>query len=173
MGKDDNSAGFTVIPLQQGKTYRCYNGQIITVESFTTPTGLTMFRPWDMRVHLNDYYPLPARPYEGYTFSRCGICNEDADFDILEEVVATVDLNKCKGGERLVSRHGWVLTYIGKRPNSICADVYPHTVLYPNGQEGSRCDDGYVFKSKRLIDDIDIVEVLEGIPRYIKEPNII
>jgi len=173
MGEDKNKVGFTIIHLQHGKTYRCYNGQIITVEAFTTPTGLTMFRPWDMRVHLNGCCPLPKRPYEGYAFARYGICNEDADFDIQEEVVATVDLNKCKGGERLVSRHGWICTYIGKRTNSICADAYPHAVLYPNGQEGTRCDDGFVFKSKRMIDDIDIVEVLEGIPRYIKDPNII
>lgn len=70
-----------------------------------------------------------------------------------------IDLSKCKSGDKLISKHGLVLTYIEKLPD---ADYYDHLVMYPNGSYGSRTNDGYVFKNeeRRLQEDNDIVEII-------------
>lgn len=75
-----------------------------------------------------------------------------------------VDLNTCVPGQKLRSRHGWIMTYKGKDINkSYC----PHMVIYPNGGAcGSRTDDGFVYSSPDNRDsdiDHDIVEILSEI----------
>ena len=70
----------------------------------------------------------------------------------------TVDLNTCVKGQKLRSKHGMILTYVGPSGNSF----YPHEVRYPQGGYGSRTHDGFTFSnpSKRLEEDNDIVEIL-------------
>jgi len=71
-----------------------------------------------------------------------------------------VNLNTCKPGQRLVGKHGVILTYVRKL---ISGNTYPHEVKYPNGSYGTRTDDGFVFRnpSKRMEVDEDIVEILD------------
>lgn len=68
------------------------------------------------------------------------------------------DMNQCVVGSKLVSVHGTILTYLGK--NGPLA--YPHRVRYPDGSEGTRTDDGYVFKTRRLPTDEDITGFAQG-----------
>ena len=64
-----------------------------------------------------------------------------------------VDLNTCKPGDKLVSKHGAILTYVGKN------DYYDHNVLYSNGSAGTRTNDGFVYRNpdKRLHQDHDTI----------------
>ena len=70
-----------------------------------------------------------------------------------------VDLNTCKPGDKLLSKHGMVLTYVSKLPPGC---FYEHEVQYPNGSIGTRMSDGFTYKtaSRRLETDHDIVEIL-------------
>jgi len=68
-----------------------------------------------------------------------------------------INLNNAKSGQKLLSKHGMVLTYLGKNNDLI----YPHLVEYPDGGTGSRTDDGFVYKNARLPGDHDIVEILD------------
>lgn len=76
-----------------------------------------------------------------------------------------IDLRTCKPGDKLRSKHGLILTYVGPNPYGT-ADVYPHHVKYPYdktyGSEsyGTRTDDGFVMRTNRLDSDHDIVEVI-------------
>lgn len=69
-----------------------------------------------------------------------------------------VDLNKCKKGDKLLSKHGTILTYVMKLDPRY---YYSHVVRYPNGSSGTRIDDGHVYKNpkQRLDSDEDIVLV--------------
>lgn len=60
-----------------------------------------------------------------------------------------VDLNTCKPGDKLLSKHGEILTYVGKCDET---NYYDHNVLYANGSPGTRMNDGFVYKNpdKRL-----------------------
>lgn len=71
-----------------------------------------------------------------------------------------VDLNQCKPGDKLRSKHGMILTYIRKLPKG---SYYSHQVKYPSGALGSRTNDGYVMcnPDKRLKSDHDIVEIIK------------
>lgn len=68
-----------------------------------------------------------------------------------------IDLNTCKSGQKLRTKHGTILTYVGKMP---VGSHYPHEIKYPNGSSGTRCDDGFVFYKNRLDSDEDIVEII-------------
>lgn len=68
-----------------------------------------------------------------------------------------IDLNTCVKGQKLKSKHGLILTYVGKLPPE---NYYQHKVKYPDGSFGTRTDDGMVFKNKPLPEDHDIVEIL-------------
>lgn len=70
--------------------------------------------------------------------------------------MSSVDLRKCKPGDKLLSKHGIVLEYVFHEPGA----PYPHRVKYPDGSMGTRLDDGHVFGKKRLPEDHDIVEIL-------------
>jgi len=63
------------------------------------------------------------------------------------------DMNQCKIGDLIVSRHGMILVYEGE----IGVLNYPHRVRYPDGGKGSRCHDGFVYLSNRLDTDHDII----------------
>ena len=67
-----------------------------------------------------------------------------------------IDLRKCKKGDKLISKHGETLTYVEHRPE----EYFPHIVEYSDGSGGSRTDEGWVGRNKRLETDHDIVEVI-------------
>jgi hypothetical protein len=67
-----------------------------------------------------------------------------------------IDLRKCVPGQKLRTKHGTILEYLG--PSDSLS--YPHLIRYPNGSEGTRCDDGFTYKFKRMDEDEDVVEIL-------------
>ena len=67
----------------------------------------------------------------------------------------SIDLRTCKAGDKLLSCHGVILTYVGYKQGA----AYPHEVEYPDGGYGSRLDNGQVFGNNRLPTDEDIVEI--------------
>ncbi len=71
-----------------------------------------------------------------------------------------IDLNNCKPGQKLKSKHGMILTYVGPTEKG---NYYDHYVQYPNGSRGTRCNDGFVYRNpgSRLPEDHDIVEILD------------
>lgn len=68
-----------------------------------------------------------------------------------------VDLRKCKPGDKLKSRHGVILTYIGPCPKD---DYMDHEVRYPNGSRGTRTHAGFVFRRSRRPEDQNIAEII-------------
>ena len=70
-----------------------------------------------------------------------------------------VDLRTCKPGDKLLTKHGTILFYVGPLPKN---NYYDHQIRYSNGGGGTRIHDGHVFRnaSKRLESDEDIVEIL-------------
>ena len=73
-----------------------------------------------------------------------------------------IDLRNCKPGDKLLSKHGLLLEYVGPLLEE---DYFDHAVKYPNispyfGSSGTRTHDGFVFRKKRLEEDHDIVEIL-------------
>jgi len=69
----------------------------------------------------------------------------------------SIDLRTCKPGQKLRSRHGNYLTYVGcTKPG----DFYHHVVRYADGSTGTRTHDGHVFFSARDPKDEDIVEII-------------
>jgi hypothetical protein len=70
-----------------------------------------------------------------------------------------VDLSICKPGDILISKHGLKLTYVKKLDPTW--EYYDHLVQYPNGSYGSRTNEGFVFRNKRLPEDHDIVEIVQ------------
>lgn len=81
-----------------------------------------------------------------------------------------VDLSTCVPGQRLISSHDIILTYVGRIPETDnCYKCgYVHVVRYPNGNCGTRTNDGYVYAtpSKRLPEDHDIVEIMNHDDTY-------
>lgn len=73
-----------------------------------------------------------------------------------------VDLSTCQPGQKLRSKHGIILTFVGPNPYNHSKDWYPYFVEYPSGGHGSRTRDGFAFKNEaaRLPTDHDIVEIL-------------
>jgi len=67
-----------------------------------------------------------------------------------------VNLNNCKPGDILLSKHGKILVYAG--PSGL--EGYPHEITYPDGSRGTRTDDGHVFRKKRLEEDEDVISIL-------------
>lgn len=74
----------------------------------------------------------------------------------------TIDLNTCKKGDILISKHGEKLTYV--EPLNPETDYYDHRVQYssPGLGYGTRTNDGFVMRNvaKRLETDHDIVEII-------------
>jgi hypothetical protein len=75
----------------------------------------------------------------------------------------SVNLNDCKPGDKLLTKHGMVLEYVGALPED---HYYDHEVKYPNispyfGSKGSRTNDGFVMRKNRIDTDQDIVEILK------------
>jgi hypothetical protein len=69
-----------------------------------------------------------------------------------------IDLRTCKAGDKLLSKHGMVLTYVGPLPEGSYMD---HEVQYPNGgTKGQRTHDGFTYRVRRMPEDHDIVEIL-------------
>lgn len=70
--------------------------------------------------------------------------------------MSELDLRTCKPGDELLGKHGVVLKYV----KYVQGQPYPHIVAYPDGQLGSRLNNGQVFKKDRLEKDEDIVEII-------------
>lgn len=68
-----------------------------------------------------------------------------------------IDLRNCKKGQKLLSRFGKILTYI--EPLSP-GNYFDHIIQYPDGSQGTRTHDGYVFKRNRAVTDEDVVQIL-------------
>jgi hypothetical protein len=68
-----------------------------------------------------------------------------------------IDLRNCKPGDKLLSKHGLILEYLGPLDES---DYYDHEVKYPDGSLGTRIHDGHTYRKNRLPEDEDIVEIL-------------
>ncbi len=69
-----------------------------------------------------------------------------------------VDLRECKAGDKLLSKHGWILEYVKPLPEGNYMD---HEVKYPDGSNGSRTHDGFVYRKKRLETDHDIIQIIK------------
>ena len=77
-----------------------------------------------------------------------------------------IDLRTCKPGQKLRSKHGLILTYIGPTEPG---NYYDHIVQYPpiapytEKTLGTRIHSGHVSRNvnKRLPEDHDIVEILD------------
>jgi hypothetical protein len=67
-----------------------------------------------------------------------------------------VDLRTCKEGDKLVSKHGMILTYVKPLPEE---DYMDHEVAYPDGGRGTRTHDGRTYRNRPLPIDHDIVEI--------------
>ena len=63
------------------------------------------------------------------------------------------DMNQCKEGDKLISCHGDIFTYVGLTS----CHKFRHKVKYSDGSFGTRTDDGQVFSNKKLPEDHDIV----------------
>jgi len=67
-----------------------------------------------------------------------------------------IDLRQAKPGDKLVTKNGNTMLYIGYNPEA----RYPHTVMYANNASGSRIDDGRLFYNSHFDEDEDIVEIV-------------
>lgn len=77
-----------------------------------------------------------------------------------ERMMNKIDLSKCKKGQKLLSSHGVILTYVAPLPDN---NYYDHIVEYPNGAVGSRTNDGFVYRNNRKPEiDEDIVKILDN-----------
>lgn len=78
----------------------------------------------------------------------------------------TINLNNCKKGDILISKHGAILSYV--KPLNSELEYYDHEVKYLYVDEhtslgvgnGTRNNDGTVFKHNRLETDHDIVAII-------------
>jgi hypothetical protein len=68
----------------------------------------------------------------------------------------TINLNDCKPGQKLLSKHGRIFTYVGRVDDR----RYPHEVRYPSGVYGTRTDDGLVYARNHMEADEDIVTII-------------
>lgn len=80
-----------------------------------------------------------------------------------------IDLNKCKKGDILISKHGAILEYISPTDQDKPENYFDHKVKYliVDGKysdykhgEGTRTNDGFVFKKNRLESDHDIISII-------------
>ena len=67
-----------------------------------------------------------------------------------------VDLRTCKPGDKLISIHGLVLTYVKPTPDG----YYDHEVKYPDGGVGTRTHDGKTYRHRHLPEDHDIADII-------------
>jgi len=84
---------------------------------------------------------------------------QDAVMKLKAVMRPKVDLNKCKRGDKLRSKHGMILTYL-ERMGEDRSSQFPHLVEYPDGSHGTRTDEGWTYRHRPLPTDHDIVEIL-------------
>ena len=80
-----------------------------------------------------------------------------------------IDLNTCNPGDVIISRHGVEMEYVGRTPMHGLTYL-DHVIRYvkradgtpfPAKSYGTRTNDGYVFKNKRLPEvDHDVVQII-------------
>lgn len=66
----------------------------------------------------------------------------------------SVDLNKCKCGDKLLTRNGTILIYVMKLDDW---HTYKHLIRWPDGHRGTRTNDGLM--DDEGIHDGDVVDV--------------
>ena len=78
-----------------------------------------------------------------------------------------IDLSICEKGDILISKHGAILKYISPLPKE---DYYDHEIEYLYMPEfplktklgnGTRTNEGFVFKNNRKEEDHDIVSIIK------------
>lgn len=72
----------------------------------------------------------------------------------------SVDLRQCKPGDKLLTKNGTILEYVGDNI-TMSSSVYPHEIKYPDGTFGSRTDCGKTYRFASLPEDEDVVEILK------------
>ena len=82
--------------------------------------------------------------------------SEENENSPLSGVTSNVDLRSCRLGDVLISKHGLMMTYLRPEPEG---SFYDHRIKYPDGSEGTRTHEGYVFRKNRLPEDHDIVRI--------------
>lgn len=65
-----------------------------------------------------------------------------------------INLNLCEPGDRLLTDKDTILTYMG--PSGV--PDYPHAIQYANGGYGTRLDNGYVYRNRRLPTDENVID---------------
>ena len=73
----------------------------------------------------------------------------------------SIDLRKCRPGDKLLSKKGNVVTYLGNDSGNF---LWPHRIQYIDGGIGTRTNDGFVFSANRWPEDDDIVKILSPNP---------
>jgi len=70
-----------------------------------------------------------------------------------------IDLSKCSKGDILISKHGTRLKYLEPLPKG---NYYDHLVEYCDKIKGNgtRTNDGFVFRKNRQPDDEDIILII-------------
>jgi hypothetical protein len=80
-----------------------------------------------------------------------------------------IDLSKCKKGDILISRNGAILEYMRTTKDDSAENYYDHRVKYlivdgeinhGNLGEGTRTNDGFVFRKNRQPEDNDIIAII-------------
>lgn len=100
-----------------------------------------------------------------------------------------INLNNCKEGDILICKHGVIKEYVKPIKKGESADFYDHRVkylYYPFSSEdsieyrnqhegfkesnGTVCNDGFVYRKKRLESDSDVIKVVdrEVFKRYLR-----
>lgn len=81
----------------------------------------------------------------------------------MENNTQKIDLRTCRPGQKLRTKHGTILTYVGPTEPG---NYYDHVIEYPkrenekNPGRGTRIHSGHVFRKNRLPEDEDVVEIL-------------
>ena len=80
-----------------------------------------------------------------------------------------LDLSTCKPNDKLYTRHGICLRYVGPTKDKSRGD---HFVKYPDRSIGQRWNDGSVFKGKRVAAfDEDVMYIVPHVEATITDRN--
>lgn len=71
-----------------------------------------------------------------------------------------VNLNKCKYGDKLLTRYGKIVTYYKKCD---IVETYKHLVYVSDNRIGSRTDDGFVYMGFSSDDDIVLTSSVDDV----------
>ena len=78
-----------------------------------------------------------------------------------------VDLTKCTPNQRLLTKNGKIVTYIG--PSGIPS--FPHNIQFDDYSRGTRTNEGWVFEKRPLPMDDDIIYIMDEYKEFIDTIN--